>query len=172
MTSSNWTREPLIEWSQYYCKYCSQPCDGCTNCEQFAKPDTKEGHMHNGLFMPIKAVSCLSRNTIAFIVTVNFPVSNSLLKTLNRVAGMNVVKPVGPHEMYVEINKLFDRQEVQKAFNIEYVAFIKSQQANLPLVQEILSKQSEQVVTLPNGKSTLVDAEIKEILENEFRTND
>lgn len=164
----NWQNEPQIMWTQDHCKFCSMPLNGCTQCELLADPEKKEGYNWNGAFIPIKAKSCPLRDSNSWKVDINFPVSKSLLKRLNEVNGLKSCRPVGPNQMAVEIAKLVSKEQVEKDFNLVYMNFIKEQQQNLKLTQEIVSVETDALFELPNKTSILIPKTIKDILQSEF----
>jgi hypothetical protein len=165
---NDWTQEPLIIWQQDYCKFCTMPLNGCTQCDLAADPEKQEGYMWNNVFIAIKSKSCPFREMNSWRVDVNFPVSKPLLKRLNSVNGLKSCRPVGPNQMVVEISKLVAKEQVEKDFNNTFVAFIKEQQQNLKVVDKLIDTQVEALLELPNNTSVVVPKEIKEILQDEL----
>jgi hypothetical protein len=148
---SQFDNDPLIRWTREQCLYCGNPTGAELDC---GDPKVKPLLTPPGTFTS----ACAFRKENGWIVDVNYPVSKTLLETLQKITGVETIFPLSPYKFKIVVANLHDVVDIKRKITTAYKALIKSVQvvAESETIQNIdVDIGGEKfVVTVPDGMTT------------------
>lgn len=125
--SKHYEKEPEITFQRIMCPFCGEasgPESQCYNIEGKQK-SVQQGKS----ILPIYSESCYFRQNYSWKATINYVVSEAIIKNLGDIEGIEQISAISKYTFTFAVNPLFDQIVIKTKIVDRFRNFIKERQA-------------------------------------------